>query len=297
MLKVKLHGWKDEELSIANRIETGFEELGHEVCHFNESVDISIAINPDFYDEAKNQSLNKNGILIYNILDVPEHLIDTYPIDDIKVKLKDADAITSISKSTQKQVKKYFKKQSKVVYTPYLEVEKQHKNRDIDFLYVGRASDPNKRFNLIHNAIIEAGISQSSLVVCGPEIPSCGAYAGVVPSSQLQELYNRAKILLLPSRIEGVGLSMIEAATVGTVPITCSDNPTAKEFGFKDFSCEPTSSDLARKMMFTLSDFLAASQKVNEIVEKNKLKEKFNRKNVAQRYINIYEDRLNSNSI
>ena len=109
-MKVKILGWKNEELSIVNRLEQGFIELGHEIVFFNERPDLLIAINPDVYDEAIGEEVAEGGLKIFNVLDVPEHLLDTYPVNDIKNQLKEADVITSISNFTKKQIKKYFKK-------------------------------------------------------------------------------------------------------------------------------------------------------------------------------------------
>ena len=296
-MKVKILGWRDEELSIVNRLEKGFEELGHEVAVFNDKPDLLIAINPDVYDEAIKTQVAKNGLKIFNILDVPEHLLDNYPLDEVKGKLEQADIITCISKSTKKQVKKYFKKNAEVVYTPSLEIESVHRPRDIDFLYVGRAADPNKRFRLILNCLRDAGMPHNSLHICGPDITMYGVYHGVVASSKLNDLYHQAKAVLLPSRIEGVGLSMVEGAMAGAIPITCTDNPTAKEFGFEEFSADPSVDSYSMAMRVAMMDYTNKKQRVSEIVQKQKLFDKFDKKTVAKKYVGFYEDRLNSISI
>ena len=293
-MKIKILGWRDEEISIVNRLEKGFEELGHEIVVFDNKPDLLIAINPDVYDEAIKHEMLTGGLKIFNILDVPEHLIDTYPVEEIKDQLKHADVITCISESTKKQVKKYFKKKAHVVYTPSLEVENVPKTRDVDFLYVGRAGDPNKRFSLVLQSLRDAGMPHNSLHVCGPEPTSHGVYHGVVTASKLNELYHQTKAVLLPSKVEGIGLSMIEGAMAGAVPITCTDNPTAKEFGFEEFSVEPSIDSYSRAMMMTMMDYIGKKQRVLEIVQKQNLFNKFNKKTVAKKYIDFYEDRFNS---
>ena len=293
-MKIKILGWKNEELSIVNRLERGFVELGHEITFPNEKPDLLIAINPDVYDEAIEEEVCLGGLKVFNVLDVPEHLLDTYPIEDIKDKLQEADVITSISNFTKKQIKKYFKKDAHVVYTPSLEIEKIPRNKDIDFLYVGRASDPNKRFNLIVNGMRDVGMPLSSLTGCGPDPISCGVYRGVVSSTHLNELYNQAKVVLLPSKLEGVGLSMIEGAMAGAIPLTCNDNKTAKEFGLEEFSVLPNPESYGRAMISTLINFLEKKQRVQEIVKKQDLFNKFDKKIVAQKYIDIYENRIDS---
>ena len=293
-MKVKILGWRDEEISIVNRLERGFEELNHEVVRWDEKPDLLIAINPDVYSEAIEHEMLSGGLKIFNILDIPEHLIDTYPIEEIKGQLKHADIITCISESTKKQVKKYFKKKADVVYTPSLEIESIPRPRDIDFLYVGRAGDPNKRFPLILQSLRDAGMPHNSLHVCGPEPTTHGVYHGIVTSSQLNELYNQSKAVLLPSKIEGIGLSMIEGALAGAIPITCNDNPTAKEFGLDEFSVEPTVDAYSRAMMMTLMDYQGKKEKLFSIVQKQDFSTKFNKATVAKKYIDFYEDRSNS---
>lgn len=296
-MRVKILGWRDEEISIVNRIERGFEKLNHEIIRFDDKPDLLIAINPDVYDEAINTEVTENGLKIFNILDVPEHLLDTYPLDEIKNNLKQADVTTCISESTKKQVKKYLKKNAKVVYTPSLEIEDIPRARDIDFLYVGRANDPNKRFRLILQSLRDAGMPHNSLHVCGPEPTSHGVYHGVVTSSQLNELYNQSKAVLLPSKVEGIGLSMIEGAMAGAIPITCNDNPTVKEFGLEEFSVNPDVNDYSRAMMMTLMDYQGKKEKLFGIVKTQDFFNKFNNVEVAKRYIKLYEDRLNSVSV
>ena len=62
MIKVKILGWRDEEISIVNRLEKGFEELGREVAVFNDKPDLLIAINPDVYAEAIKTQVAENGL-------------------------------------------------------------------------------------------------------------------------------------------------------------------------------------------------------------------------------------------
>ena len=54
---------------------------------------------------------------------------------------------------------------------------------------------------------------------------------------------------MLPSKFEGLGLPMIEAMMAGSIPITCSDNPTALELSPPEFICEPTESDFLNKIL------------------------------------------------
>ena len=47
-------------------------------------------------------------------------------------------------------------------------------------------------------------------------------------------------------------------------------------------------------MMMTKMDYMGKKQKVFEIVQKQNLFTKFNKKNVAKKYMGFYEDRFNS---
>ena len=47
---------------------------------------------------------------------------------------------------------------------------------------------------------------------------------------------------------EGIGLPMIEGMICGAIPITCSDNLTAKEFLPPDFICEPNAQSIVNKL-------------------------------------------------
>jgi glycosyltransferase involved in cell wall biosynthesis len=77
------------------------------------------------------------------------------------------------------------------------------------------------------------------LVVAGPtkderlaaELEARGAdLRGYVPQEELAELYRGAACLLLPSRFEGFGLTLLEAMASGT-PVVAADEPALREVG------------------------------------------------------------------
>ena len=120
--------------------------------------------------------------------------------------------------------------------------------KDNSFLYVGRANDPVKRINLVKESLLKINNHIEDIKICGAEDPGFGNYLGVVSDLELNKLYNSSKFVLLTSKAEGIGLSMIEGMICGSIPITCSDNLTAKEFSPPDFICKPDAQSIVNKI-------------------------------------------------
>ena len=79
----------------------------------------------------------------------------------------------------------------KVIYNPTKNVHYDEKiKKNNDFLYVGRANDPIKRFHLVYDSLKKLEDSQRTLLVCGQQDPKFGKYLGYVSDEQLNELYN-----------------------------------------------------------------------------------------------------------
>ena len=78
-------------------------------------------------------------------------------------------------------------------------------------------------------------MEKKNIKICGLQNPKFGNYLGIIKDQELNKLYNSSKYVLLPSASEGIGLPMIEGMICGAIPITCSDNLTAKEFSPADF--------------------------------------------------------------
>ena len=153
------------------------------------------------------------------------------------------------------------------------------------FLYVGRANDPIKRFNLVRESLFKIKEGDKNIIVCGIENPNFGNYLGHVSNEKLNILYNESKFLFLPSKAEGIGLSMIEALICGTIPIVCSDNETAKEFLPKEFMCEPNSESIVKyidKINKNYEDYRESALKLGK-----KYKEQFDKVNIAKNILSI----------
>ena len=228
-------------LPFSHLIKEGFEKLGHEIS--NENPELIYANDPRGYKEAMLMKTKyKNAPLILNILDIPWHMPNIQQQTKLLVNefLIRADFVSVISLKVKRDLSQFLNKKIHVVYNPIKDVyydEKIPKNNM--FLFVGRANDPIKRFNLVRDTLFKIKDGVKKIKICGAENPNFGNYLGYVSDEELNNLYNSTQFVLLPSKAEGIGLPMIESMICGALPITCSDNETAKEFLPSDFICEP----------------------------------------------------------
>ena len=276
-------------LPFSQLIKEGFEKLGYEIS--NEDPNLIYANDPRGYKEAISvKKKYKNAPLIFNVLDIPWHMPNIEQQTRLLISqfLMQADFVSTISLKVKKDLSKFFKKNIHVIYNPTRDVyhdEKILKNNT--FLFVGRANDPIKRFNLVRDTIdkIENGIKK--IKICGAENPHFGDYLGYVSDQELNNLYNSTKFVLLPSKAEGIGLPMIEALICGALPITCSDNETAKEFLPPDFICEPESDAILKHIDKLDNEYSIKRKLAFQFGEK--YKKKFNKISVAKNIRNIIE--------
>ena len=151
---------------------------------------------------------------------------------------------------------------------------------------MGRANDPIKRINLVRESLSKIENSINEIKICGSENPGFGNYLGTVDDIELNKLYNSSKFVLLPSKAEGIGLSMIEGMICGCIPITCSDNLTASEFSPLEFICEPTSNSIIKKIEELNQDYENKRQIAIKVGEEHKVK--FNKKTIAGNIIKVF---------
>ena len=282
-MKIAIYGI----LPFSGLIKEGFQILGHTIS--NENPDLIYANDPRGYLEAislkkKHPKVN----MIFNLLDIPwfmpnildqtKMLVNTY--------LSQADAVTVISQKVKKDLSQFLGKKIHVIYNPVRDVyyDKNIKKEN-PFLFVGRANDPNKRFNLIKEIFSKIEGGEKKITVCGEENPGFGNYLGYVSNKKLNELYNSTKYLLLPSKYEGIGLPMIEAMICGTIPITCTDNETAKEFLPLDFMCD-SNADSILKHIENLNKNYKAKQEIAFKLA-GKYKEQFNKTRIAKNILSV----------
>ncbi len=273
------------------RIKEGMEALGHVIS--KESPDIIYSNDPKGYDEAlKLKQKYSSAYLIFNFLDVPWHIPNIQKQTEALAKyyFQKADMLTTISFKVKKDLTKFYDKKIHVIYNPIKDVfldEKIKKNNS--FAYIGRAGDPVKRFNLVKDSIKEIKGGENNIKICGTENPKFGNYLGVIKDQELNKLYNSSKYVLLPSKAEGLGLPMIEGMICGSIPITCSDNLTAKEFSPPDFICEPNTKSIIKKIEELDEDYENKRKLALEFGKKYKIQ--FDKKTIAKNIINIFNSK------
>ena len=273
------------------RIKEGMELLGHTLSE--DSPDLIYSNDPKGYEKALIlKEKYPNAYLIFNFLDIPWHIENIERQTELLVKnffLK-ADAVSVISSKVQKDMAKFYNKKIHVIYNPIKDVyfdEKIKKNNM--FLYVGRANDPVKRIKLVHDSIIKIPEGLKNIKICGSENPGFGNYVGVISDKDLNKLYNSSKFVLLPSKAEGIGLPMIEGMICGTIPVTCSDNLTAKEFSPSEFICEPNAQAIVNKIEELNKKY--SSKRKLALEYGKKYKNQFNKKNIAINIIDIFNSK------
>tara|TARA_Y100000590_G_scaffold468854_1_gene653499 strand:- start:2035 stop:2913 length:879 start_codon:yes stop_codon:yes gene_type:complete len=273
------------------RIKEGIKNMGHILSE--ENPDLIYANDPTGYKRAI--LLNKkfpNSFLMLNFLDVPWHLPNVNQQTKLLVEhfLSKANIVTAISFKVKKDLGKFLDKKIEVIYNPIKDVfhDKSIKKNN-NFLYVGRANDPVKRINLVRESLQKINGAEKEIKICGSENPGFGSYMGVIPDVDLNKLYNSSKFVLLPSKAEGIGLPMIEGMICGAIPITCSDNLTAKEFSPVEFICEPNSESIVKKIKELEKEYESNRKIAIKIGEKYKIQ--FSKKNVAKKIVDIFSYR------
>ena len=286
MAKAKLYGAKEQWCQVP-RIKQGLMGLGHSVVAGDE-YDFIYANNFNYGNKDsehgdsalyhKDSSVLKDGFKIFNVLDIPPHVPD-FPIEKLKYQLGQANIVTCISGPVKEQLAK-MGVEAHVIWNPIKDVfyDPSYK-REISCLYVGRANDPNKRVTLLSEI---SGLIYS----IGPSA-GVGRYLGLVDDIALNHYYNSSKIVALPSKFEGLGLTVLEAMVCGSIPLVCSDNPNSKlcpEFCI----CEPTIESVTKKYQELLDNF-PKYQKIILEHYSSQINHKFSKFSVSQNIINLYE--------
>ena len=288
-VKVAIYGWDGFTCQIP-RIKEGMQSLGHTLS--DENPDLIYCNDPlEFHRALILKQKYPKAFLILNILDIPWH----FPNIEERIKvwksfLDQADAVTAISLKVKKDLSKFLSKNINVIYNPVKDVYYDSSiKKDNMFLYVGRANDPIKRIKLVYESLLKINDGLKSIKICGSENPGFGNYMGIVSDKELNKLYNSTKYLYLPSKAEGIGLTMIEAMICGTIPITCSDNLTAKEFSPIDFICEPNSQSIVNKLTELNKEYKVKRELALKFGKKYKIQ--FHKESIAKNIINIFNSR------
>ena len=278
-------------LPFSDLIKEGFKKLGHKIS--NENPDIIYSNDPVGYQDAIFlKDRYPKAYLILNVLDIPWHFPNVEKQFQVLIKrfFNKADNISAISYKVKKDLEKFFDKKIsnkiQVIYNPIKDVYYDEKiKKDNLFLYVGRANDPIKRFNLVRDTLQKIKDGTKNLKICGTEDPGFGNYLGYVSDEELNKIYNSTKYVFLTSKAEGIGLSMIEAMICGSIPIACSDNQTAKEFLPPDFICEPNVQSIVNHIEKLNKEY--DTKRKLAIGLGKKYKKQFDKGNIAKNILNI----------
>lgn len=111
---------------------------------------------------------------------------------------------------------------------------------------------------------------------------------GFISDSELVEIYNRAKVTVLPSYYEGFGLPVLESMACGT-PVVCSNKGSLAEIASEAaIFCDPEDpADIAAKIGFVLS---LPTSKYQSLSEKSQATAaKFSWAKTAAGTIRVYE--------
>jgi glycosyltransferase involved in cell wall biosynthesis len=290
-----------------SRIEDGFRQLGHEIDF--QSPDVIFSNDPAFYEQAYSlKQKNQKAKLIFNVLDLPPHYIDGSKYDisryshiynsnrDFDPKkianwLDKADVVTCICAEVQWQIKNWCGLDSVVIFNPikdvsYLNISAQNRIKNkrgipYKYLYVGRACDINKRFNLVYETINKLGDPADSLAIIGSENPGWGDYYGVLEDGSLNYFYNSVEYFMFPSAFKSIGLPALEAVVCQTIPIVTNDDPVTKEF-WSEIGVD------LDKIAESICDPIW-NTKTKEFVKKNSAvyKQKFDKVTIANNILNL----------
>jgi glycosyltransferase involved in cell wall biosynthesis len=285
------------------RIEQGFVDLGHEITQYPGEADLVFQNNAPF-DQVINDRLDlvfkSEAKFIFNILDLAPHCPD-FPLQKIREQVKYADAVTVISEYVKNDC---FKRLSHrihyhVIYNPQMPVayNPNLKKHPYKYLAVGRTGDGNKRVGMALEALYYMGVREDEIGIIGNEYPGYGTILGNVTNEYLNELYNSADYVLMPSKNEGIGLTALEAASCRVIPIITPDLTTREEFFpaevFPEYKeCSPN----VMGLIYLLRHFEDNPSKKEEFKDrvyeyyKNELEDKFKGVEVAKKIINIYSN-------
>jgi hypothetical protein len=223
----KCFGWGGETGQI-QRIRQGFEKLGLIESDFSPDFIYSndVGSHPAAIGMSK---MWPNSKLILNVLDIPEFLLPHgYSLDNTRELLSYADSVTAISEYTQRQVKKFFGLDSKVIFQPCMNVGLGNSDKMARYLSVGRRYDRNKLYSVLQD-VFTNGLNPEELVEIGPDHGSIGKYVGVISETELSEYYCGADFSFSIGREEGLNLPVCEAAICGCIPVINSHLTTREE--------------------------------------------------------------------
>ncbi len=148
-----------------------------------------------------------------------------------KLDYKDAqlpDILIANSKNVQSRIKKYYRRDSILIYPPVRIPKKLTSQKQNYYLCVSRLVKQKgidltiKACNKLKKPLIVVGTGKEEFFlksIAGPTIK----FLGKVSDKKLAQIYNKAKALIYPSFEEDFGLAPLEAMAHGTPVIGCHD--------------------------------------------------------------------------
>ncbi len=303
------------QLSQIDRITQGLSSLkGVEINNDLRIVDLIYSNDPGYFEailSAKDQNLLKeNCKIIFNVLDLPLHLIGSqgdYSFEKLAklgAQLLRADAVTCISQYTQSQLQQCLGVGSVVIYNPVKPVSPDKRlNEEKPFPYrvlmAGRLNDTNKRArSLAIPALMRAGFEEHEVAVVGGEYPGWGVNLGIVNDSTLNDLYNSVDFVMCCSHLEGWGLTISESVICGAIPIVCQDLTTASEMSLPQYwFCYPSPEMIAFRLRVLIENpSILRAERDYCLSLSEGLSEDLSKETVARRIIEVYKKLFNKDS-
>lgn len=286
-LKIKIMGYQGA-LSPIKQLSKTFIDLGHQIV--DEDPDFIYNATGFFEDSIEYGKKYPKAVKMFNLLNADINNPNWGDGRNVRNQLLQADIPTTVSESTKKDIFNRIGIICDVIYFPMKDVEQKPIPKGIDFLYVGRLFNKEKRFWLAVETLKKLSRSIEKMVIVGPENPGVGYYAGLIGDVELSLIYNSSQYLFCPCIHEG-SMSMIEAVMGDCFPLVCNDNNWVYEFGLDCFVCEPNADSFIAK----IKDIENNIDKYVKIIDKLKPKiiEKFEITNVVKRIINLYHEYKN----
>lgn len=298
-MKVSILGSDGNILCQINSIREGFAALGHSHIHDMRHKDSAFTFvgNPPF-DDYLELAQSRDKKIIFNVLDIPWHVPEVGElIEKLKINLKLANKVTTISKAVQKDIEKSCGIYADVIYYPMKDVKFTGKKKYPQFkvAMIGRLLDKNKYAATAINALVACGFEEKDVAIVGPEYLGWGTRLGLVSDEMLSDIYNSVDYVVMLDKVAGIGLPAIEAACCGAIPIIAAHLSTLDEFwsqsplGLHYQKCT-NPSELIKLIKSIESDKKWKEEIKTDILGYSQLyfKPKFDKIEVAKKIIDVY---------
>jgi glycosyltransferase involved in cell wall biosynthesis len=286
-MKIKTYGARFYADQIS-RIDKGFLDLGHELVSESEFADV--IYNNDFEQIYTTivEHISYKVKYIQNVLDLPFHCWKSSDFKQCKERLLQASAVTTISETVKEQILKEFGITAHCIYQPIKPITNLNLKKSIEFAFIGRNLDPNKRTRLgieVINKFRETIPNIRAVSVGGEDMRVDGIeHLGILNDEELNEVYNKTKYVFCLGSVEGLCLPIPESICGSSIPICLGDNPTAFEFCPHAFIAKPEVDEIYKKIQkldFYYEDLVEGICKPLSII----YQQQFSPKQVAQNII------------